>query len=152
MLLLSFWQEYRVQSLLQVLTDLAWSRLVIYATGGIDSSFNFLYPLVIIVACILLPRSWAFLTAALAFILYGTVLELTYFEVVPSYSTTHPGLKSLQAIILVNLVRFPWRSPIWPDCWPPNCARWMSDSSTPAARWKICRPCTRTSFSPSAAG
>ncbi|HLW89642.1 MAG TPA: ATP-binding protein [Terriglobales bacterium] len=102
-LLLAFWQEYRVLSLLQVLTDLALVSLVIYATGGIDSSFNFLYPLVIIVACILLPRSWAFLTAALAFILYGTVLELTYFEVVPSYSTTHPELKSLQAIILVNL-------------------------------------------------
>jgi two-component system sensor histidine kinase PilS (NtrC family) len=103
LLLLAFWQEYRVQSLLQVITDLALVSLVIYATGGIDSSFNFLYPLVIIVASILLPRTWAFLTAALAFILYGTVLELTYFGVVPSYSTTHPELKSLQAIILVNL-------------------------------------------------
>src|SRR5271166_1484870 len=102
-LLLSFWQEYRMQSVLQVVTDLALVSLIIYATGGIDSSFNFLYPLVIIVACILLPRSWAFLTAALAFILYGTVLELTYFEVVPSYSTTHPELKALQAIIFVNL-------------------------------------------------
>jgi two-component system sensor histidine kinase PilS (NtrC family) len=105
-LLLSFWREYRVQSLLQVLTDLALVSLVVYATGGIDSSFNFLYPLLIIVACILLPRTWAFLTAALAFILYGTVLELTYFEVVPSYSTTHPELKSLQAVIFVNLVGY----------------------------------------------
>jgi len=103
LLLLSFWQEYRVQSLLQVLTDMVLVSLVIYATGGVDSSFNFLYPLVIIVACILLPRSWAYLSAALAFILYGTVLELTYFGVIPSYSTTHLELKSLQAIILVNL-------------------------------------------------
>ena len=46
--------------------------LVVYATGGVDSSLNFLYPLVIIVASILLPRVWAYLTAALAFILYGT--------------------------------------------------------------------------------
>jgi len=103
LLLLSFWQEYRIQSLLQVLTDMVLVSLVIYATGGVDSSFNFLYPLVIIVACILLPRVWAYLTAALAFILYGTVLELTYFEVIPSYSTTHPEVKALQAIILVNL-------------------------------------------------
>ena len=102
-LLLSFWQEYRIQSLLQVVTDLALVSLVVYATGGVDSSFNFLYPLVIIVGCILLPRVWAYLTAALAFILYGTVLELTYFEVIPSYSTTHPELKALQAIIFVNL-------------------------------------------------
>jgi len=102
-LLLSFWQEYRIQALLQVLTDLALVSLVVYATGGVDSSLNFLYPLVIIVACILLPRVWAYLAAALAFILYGTVLELTYFEIIPSYSTTHPELKALQAIIFVNL-------------------------------------------------
>src|SRR5579863_1492220 len=102
-LLHSFWQEYRIQSLLQVLTDLALVSLVVYSTGGVDSSFNFLYPLVIIVACILLPRIWAYLTAALAFILYGTVLELTYFAIIPSYSTTHPELKALQAIIFVNL-------------------------------------------------
>jgi two-component system sensor histidine kinase PilS (NtrC family) len=103
LLLLSFWEERRVQSLLQVITDLVLVTLVVYATGGVDSSLNFLYPLVIIVACILLPRVWAYLTGALAFILYVAVLELTYFEVIPSYSTTHPGLGALQAIIFVNL-------------------------------------------------
>ncbi|HXW91934.1 MAG TPA: ATP-binding protein [Terriglobales bacterium] len=102
-LLVSFWQEYRIQSLLQVLSDLMLVSLVIYATGGVDSSYNFLYPLVIIVASILLPRTWAYLTAALAFILYGAVLELTYFEVIPSYSITHPELKALRSIIFVNL-------------------------------------------------
>src|SRR4029077_15354949 len=85
------------------LTDLVLVTLVVYATGGVDSSLNFLYPLVIIVACILLPRVWAYLSGALAFILYVTVLELTYFEIIPSYSTTHPGMGALQAIIFVNL-------------------------------------------------
>ena len=103
LLLLSFWEERRIQSLLQVVTDLVLVTLVVYATGGVDSSLNFLYPLVIIVACILLPRIWAYLSGALAFILYVAVLELTYFEVIPSYSTTHPGLGALQAIIFVNL-------------------------------------------------
>ncbi len=103
LLLLSFWEERRVQSLLQVITDLLMVTLVVYATGGVDSSLNFFYPLVIIVACILLPRIWAYLTGALAFILYVAVLELTYFGVIPSYSTTHPGLGALQAIIFVNL-------------------------------------------------
>jgi two-component system sensor histidine kinase PilS (NtrC family) len=103
LLLLSFWEERRIQSLLQVITDLVMVTLVVYATGGVDSSLNFLYPLVIIVACILLPRIWAYLTGALAFILYVTVLELTYYEFIPSYSTTHPGLGALQAIIFVNL-------------------------------------------------
>jgi len=69
----------------------------------VDSSLNFLYPLVIIVASILLSRRWAFATAGVAFILYGAVLELCYFQIVPSYSTTHPGMRTLQAIIAVNL-------------------------------------------------
>jgi len=105
-LLLSFWQEHRVQALLQVLTDLAMVTLVVHVTGGVDSSLNFLYPLVIIVACILLPRGWAYMVAAGAFILYGAILELNYYGVIPSYSTTHPRLKSLQAIIFINLFAF----------------------------------------------
>src|SRR5438309_9488007 len=104
--LLSFWQEHRLQASLQVLTDLALVSLVVHETGGWDSSLNCLYPLVIIVASVLLPRVWSHLVAALAFILYGAVLELNYYGVVPSYCTTHPGLKALQAIILVNLFAF----------------------------------------------
>src|SRR5216684_1461380 len=77
--------------------------LLIYITGGVDSSLNFLYPLVIVVATILLPRTWAYLTSALAFLLYGAVLELCYFQIVPSYSVTHPGIRTLQGIIFVNL-------------------------------------------------
>lgn len=106
LVLLPLWNEHRVQSVLQVLSDLLFVTLVVYATGGVDSSLNFLYPLVIIVASILLPRVWAYLTAALAFILYGAVLDLTFFEIVPSYSSSHPGLRTLQAVILVNLFAF----------------------------------------------
>jgi two-component system sensor histidine kinase PilS (NtrC family) len=104
--LLSFWHEHRLQASLQVLTDLILVSLVVHETGGWDSSLNFLYPLVIIVAGILLPRVWAHLVAALAFILYGTVLELNYYGVVPSYCTTHPELKALRGIIFVNLFAF----------------------------------------------
>jgi len=106
LLLLSFWEETRIQSLLQVLTDLVLVTLLVYITGGVDSSLNFLYPLVIIVASILLPRAWSYLIAALAFILYGAVLDLTYYEFIPSYSTTRPGLGGLQAIIFVNLFAY----------------------------------------------
>ncbi len=105
-LLLSFWREHQMQASLQVVTDLILVSLVVHETGGWDSSLNFLYPLVIIVASVLLPRVWAHLVAALAFILYGTVLELNYYSLVPSYCTTHPGTKTLQAIIFVNLFAF----------------------------------------------
>jgi len=105
-LLLSVWPEHRLQASLQVLTDLFLVSLVIHETGGWDSSLNFLYPLVIIVASVLLSRIWAQLVAALAFLLYGSVLELNYFGVIPSYCSTHPGWKALQAIIFVNLFAF----------------------------------------------
>src|SRR5215831_13645272 len=88
-LLLSFWQEHKLQAAIQVLTDLVLISIVVHETGGWDSSLNFLYPLAIIVASVLLPRMWAQLVAALAFILFGTVLELNYYEVIPSYCTTH---------------------------------------------------------------
>ena len=65
-LLLSLWQEHRLQASLQVVTDLLMVSLVVHETGGWDSSLNFLYPLVIIVAGVLLPRVWAHLATATA--------------------------------------------------------------------------------------
>jgi two-component system sensor histidine kinase PilS (NtrC family) len=105
-ILMSVWHEHRLQASMQVLTDLILVSLVVHETGGWDRSLNFLYPLAIIVAGILLPRVWAYLVAAFAFILYGTVLELNYYGVVPSYCTTHPELKALQGIIFVNLFAY----------------------------------------------
>jgi two-component system, NtrC family, sensor histidine kinase PilS len=106
LVLLNSWSKLRAQSLLQVLSDLLLVSLLVYITGGVDSSLNFLYPLVIIVASMILPRVWAYLSAALAFILYGTVLELCYFRIVVSYSTTHPAIRTFQAIIFVNLLGY----------------------------------------------
>ena len=103
LLLLRLWGETRVQGILQVATDLLTVSLFVYITGGVDSSLNFLYPLVIVVATILFSRRGAYITAGLAFILYAAVVELCFFQIVPSYSLTHPGLRTLQGIILVNL-------------------------------------------------
>src|SRR5271167_603051 len=104
--LVSVWSEHRLQAILQVLCDLAMVTLVVHVTGGIDSSLNFLYPLVIVVACMLLPRAWGYLSAALAFILFGSILELDYYLVIPSYTNSHPKLKALQVVIFVNLFAY----------------------------------------------
>ena len=103
LLLASAWREDVLQAKLQVFTDLGMATLLIYVTGGADSTYNFLYPLVIVVACILLPRAWAYAVAALSFIAYGAVLELCYYNVLPSYSSNHPSPRALLAIILINL-------------------------------------------------
>lgn len=99
-------QDAKIQARVQILTDVGMATALIYVSGGIDTSFNFLYPLVIIVASILLPRWWAYLTASLSFIGFGAVLELTYFGKIRSYSVTQPDLKSLQAIIFINFFAY----------------------------------------------
>ena len=103
MFLASIWQEHQRQAIIQIFTDLAFTTALVYVTGGIDTFFNFLYPLVIIVASILLPRYWAYVTAAVSFICFGAVLELSYFERIPSFQfSPHGDLKSLQVVIAVN--------------------------------------------------
>src|SRR5437899_4545958 len=103
----SLWQEYKLQAIVQIFTDLAFATAVVYVTGGIDTFFNFLYPLVIIVASILLPRYWAYLTAAVSFICFGAILELSFFDRIPSFQVTPRGdLKSLQVVVLVNFFAF----------------------------------------------
>jgi two-component system sensor histidine kinase PilS (NtrC family) len=103
----SLWQEYKLQAIVQIFTDLAFATAVVYVTGGIDTFFNFLYPLVIIVASILLPRYWAYLTAAVSFICFGALLELSYFERIPSFQySARADLKSLQVVIVVNFFAY----------------------------------------------
>lgn len=106
LLLLSRWRDALFQARVQVLTDLCIAAGIVYLTGGIDSSFNFLFPLIIIVAAMLFSRVWTFLTASLSFIIFGGILELSYFEVFHSYSVNRPDLRSLQASIIINLFAY----------------------------------------------
>lgn len=105
-LLLPLWRESWTQARLQVVTDLVFANALIYLTGGIDTSFNFLNPLIIIMASILLSRTWAYLSALLSFILFGGILELSYFELIRSYSATRTDPRSLQLVIFINLFAY----------------------------------------------
>src|SRR5258708_10085878 len=100
--LLSFWHEHRLQASLQVLTDLIMVSLVVHETGGWDSSLNFLYPLAIIVAAILLLSAWAHLFPTAAFRLSGPALEPNYSRIVRSYTAPHAVWKATQRIIFLH--------------------------------------------------
>lgn len=102
MIILSFWKDLRTQARVQIATDLVFATLTIYVTGGIDTSFNFLYPLIIIIASVLLSQAWAYYTAGISFVLLGGVLEASFFGFIRSYSTSHVDLKSLQGVIFIN--------------------------------------------------
>ena len=105
-LFLSRKSTWQMQSKLQVVTDLCFTTAVIYVTGGIDTTFVILYPIIIIVASTLLSETWAYLTAGVSFVLFGATLELSYFDLIRSYSTSRPDLKSLQAVIFINLFAY----------------------------------------------
>jgi two-component system sensor histidine kinase PilS (NtrC family) len=104
---LSVWRgELRLQPRIQVVTDLGMATALVYVSGGIDSSFNFLFPLIIIIGSILLSRSEAFLVAAVAFIFHGAMLELSFFDIIKSYTLVRPDLRSLQATIFINFFAY----------------------------------------------
>jgi two-component system sensor histidine kinase PilS (NtrC family) len=66
----------------QLLVDTLLVTAIIYATGGIESIFSFLYMLVIINGSILLYRRGGMIIASVSSILYGTLLDLHYFGMI----------------------------------------------------------------------
>jgi two-component system sensor histidine kinase PilS (NtrC family) len=64
----------------QVLFDLGAVTVLVYMTGGIESSFSFLFMLVIISSALLLDRRASLLSASACTLVYGLVLDLQYFE------------------------------------------------------------------------
>ncbi len=96
----------RLQAYLQVSLDITMVSLVVHFTGGLDSYFYFLYPLTVLMGSIVLSRGGAFAVASLAFIQAGLMLELPYYNVIPSYGLVHPDLQSLQVRIATYLVAF----------------------------------------------
>ncbi len=66
----------------QLLLDTLLVTAIIYATGGSESIFSFLYMLVIINGSILLYRRGGMIIASVSSILYGTLLDLHYFRVI----------------------------------------------------------------------
>jgi two-component system, NtrC family, sensor histidine kinase PilS len=64
----------------QILFEIAAVSVLVFLSGGIDSSFSFLYLLVIISSALLLYRRGSILTASLCGFAYGLLLDLQYFE------------------------------------------------------------------------
>ncbi len=95
---------------LQTVWDLLFSSALILLTGGIESQFSFLYILSIIGASFLLSRKETLFVASASAILYGSLLDLQYYGLLPSLA----GLPSAHVVdgrdvffaVFVNLVAF----------------------------------------------
>jgi len=68
---------------LQLSWDLLFALAVIYFTGGVESLYSFLFLLVIVASSFFLPRYRVLMVASAAAILYGSLLDLQYYQLLP---------------------------------------------------------------------
>lgn len=68
---------------IQLAGDLAIVTVLVYSSGGPDSVFNFLYLVVIGASAFLLYRAGAVLVASVAAVLYGSMVQLLSYGVLP---------------------------------------------------------------------
>ena len=96
---------------LQLLLDTVLVTAIIYATGGIESIFSFLFILTIINGSIILYRKGGMITASSCSILYGLLIDLHYYRVIEPLGSrlTYPAdyqASYILYMILVNIAAF----------------------------------------------
>jgi two-component system sensor histidine kinase PilS (NtrC family) len=91
---------------LQMTCDAALVTGLVFVTGGHESYFISLYLLLIIVASILFSPKKTYVVAGACFVLLGSLVELSYWEILPSTARSMPDERQLQFWILSNLLAF----------------------------------------------
>ncbi len=109
-LLIKFAQKYLTAiAYLQLAFDILIITGMIFITGAVESIFSFLYILSIISASIILYRPGGFLTASMSGILYGVMVDLDYYGIIPStIAGIHPNYNESYVFynIFINIVAF----------------------------------------------
>ena len=85
--LLRWIQALQVFAYIQISVDILLITLFIYLTGGIESIFSWVYIPAILGASILLYRRGGLYAASAASILYGTLLDLEFYGLIPAFGT-----------------------------------------------------------------
>ncbi len=89
---------------LQLVFDVLIITGMVFITGAVESIFSFLYILTIISASIILYRPGGFLTASLSGILYGIMVDLDYYGLIPaSIARIHPTYSNNQSNVFYNI-------------------------------------------------
>ena len=101
----------RVQAYIQTSGDVLITTAVIYITGGLESTFSFMYILVVIVAGFMLKVRGAVVIASLSAILYGALLDLHYYRYIQPFMTRISFGAFYEAAdilntILINMIAF----------------------------------------------
>ncbi len=76
---------------IQLIGDLIIETVLVYITGGIESSFSFTYIITIIYASIILYRRGGYVIAGISSILYGGLIDMQYYGL---FEVIHPSVFS----------------------------------------------------------
>ncbi len=70
---------------IQLCGDILLESTIVYLTGSLTGSFSFLYLITVLIASFYLYRKGALLFASLSAILYGLLVDLQYYQIIPSF-------------------------------------------------------------------
>lgn len=97
---------YTIFVYIQIINDIIAESVLLYVTGGIASGFAFLFPLTIVAASILLNRKACFIIATLCSMLYGSLIGLQFFEIIPISASFGGTAKEYFYNIFANITAF----------------------------------------------
>jgi two-component system sensor histidine kinase PilS (NtrC family) len=90
----------------QICLDLVFETVLVYLTGGIESPFSPFYMITSISASMLLGRKGGSLTASLASIFFGILVDIQYFRLLPGMgASTYSNIETLYLLFL-NIVAY----------------------------------------------
>ena len=91
---------------IQITGDILLISWLVFMTGGIDSGFALLYHVTIISASIILYRRGGYLSASLASIFYGGLLDLQYYSVLGFTRSQNYTPIQVLYLLFVNIISF----------------------------------------------
>ncbi len=91
---------------MQVVGDSLLISWLVAITGGIDSGFSILYHISIISASIILYRRGGYMSASLASILYGGMLDLQYYNMLRFVRSVNFTASQVLYLLFVNILSF----------------------------------------------
>ena len=109
--LFHYMNNFIVLAYIQIVADVLIEACLVYFTGGIESTFSFMFIITIITTSIVLSRRGSLIIASMSSILYGLLLDLQYFGIIsfPSgytLNTTYLNSNYVFYTIFVNICAF----------------------------------------------
>jgi len=95
-----FWsKEYTTQAYVQTIADLLLITALVYISGGLSGSMYLLYIFSVVGASVIIGNRAAYITAGLAAVLFGLLVDGLYFGILPYFSPDQYRERSLGLVL-----------------------------------------------------